>query len=174
MKAMILWRGVSRSAVLMIQSMTIKNQQVTMKCQHVLVPVDLHDPDLRAIETAMEIASRHNARITLMHVIEAIDDGDEDEDEASEFAAFYAELEIDIRRQLMELAKRFQQIGLTVNMEIQVGHGPREIVRYSAAGAVDLIVMRSQTIDLDRPVESLKSASHQVSLFCQCPVLLVK
>ena len=79
MKTMILWRGVSRSAVLMIQSMTNRNQQVTMKCQHVLVPVDLHDPDLRAIETAMEVASRHNARITLMRVIEAIDDGDEDE-----------------------------------------------------------------------------------------------
>ena len=55
-----------------------------------------------------------------------------------------------------------------------VGHGPREIVQYSATRAVDLIVMRSERVDLNRPYERVNTVSHQVSLFCQCPVMLVK
>lgn len=144
-----------------------------MRYGHVLVPVDFSAPDQPAIEAAMEIAAFHKARTTLMYVIEAIDVGDEDDDN-NEFARFYTELEVGIRRQMLEFANRFREAGLTVDVEILVGHGPREIVRYSATGAIDLIVMRSQKVDLDRPYENLTSASHQVCLFCQCPVMLVK
>lgn len=144
-----------------------------MNYRHVLVPVYRSDPDQYAIEAAIEIAAHHRARTTLLYVIEAISDCDEDE-EGSEFDTFYAELEVGIRQKLSELAQRFRQAGLMVDVEIVVGHSPQEIIRYSATGAIDLIVMRSCRIDLSRPYENLMSVSHQVSLFCQCPVMLVK
>jgi nucleotide-binding universal stress UspA family protein len=143
-----------------------------MRYGHVLVPVDLSDPDQHAIAAAIEIAALHKAKTTLMYVIEAIDVGDEDE--GNEFDAFYAELEAGIRQQLLEFAEQFRQAGLEVDVEILIGHRPREIIRYSATGTIDLIVMQSHRIDLNRPYENLTSASHQVGLFCQCPVMLLK
>lgn len=143
-----------------------------MQYRHLLVPVDLMDPDQMTIETAMQLATQHKAQTTLMYVIEAID-ADEDEDDNG-LQSFYAELEAGIREHLATLSERFVAAGLSVQSEIVVGHGPREIVQYSASESVDLIVMRSHRVDLNRPFEKLTSVSHQVSLFCQCPVMLVK
>ena len=144
-----------------------------MQYHHLLVPVDRNGPDPATIDVAFELAMQHHARTTLMYVIEAIDvvtNGDNDDD----LESFYAELEVNIQKKLAGAAQRFEHAGLTVKAEILIGRGAREIVQYSATESVDLIVMRSQRVDLNRPHENLASFSHQVSLFCQCPVMLVK
>lgn len=144
-----------------------------MHYRHLLVPLNFHDPGGTTLQTALDLASQHQAQTTLMYVIEAIDDS-EDDDRENGIQAFYAELEADIREKVGGIAARFEQEGLPVRAEIVVGHGPREIVQYSASESVDLIVMRSERVDLSQPDQRVTSVSHQVSLFCQCPVMLVK
>ena len=104
-----------------------------------------------------------------MYVIEAIDAGDEEE-----LTSFYAEVEDKVRDRLQSLIRRFRQAGLMARPEIVVGHKARTIVQYTATESVDLIVMQSERVDLQHPEPGLNSLSHQVSLFCQCPVMLIK
>ena len=143
-----------------------------MEYQHLLVPIDLNAPDQRALDAAFDLAIQHRARTTMMYVIEAIEEAVDDEED--ELTAFYAELEANVRRRLLELSQRFERAGLVVRPEIVVGRTAGAIVRYSTVEAVDLIVMRSERIDLNHPEQVLTSLSHQVSMFCQCPVMLLK
>ncbi len=139
-----------------------------MPYQHLLVPIDSSDPDQRAQEAALELAVQHQARTTLMYVIEAIDDEEDD------LESFYAEVEGRVRDRLQRVMNQFEQAGLTVRPEIVVGRKARTIVNYTVTESVDLIVMSSERVDLQRPETALNSLSHQVSLFCQCPVMLIK
>ena len=143
-----------------------------MKYQHLLVPIDLSATDERELDAAFDLAIQHGATTTLMYVIEAIDESPDEE--ADELTAFYAELEDTVRIRLQEFSRRFQNAGLEVRPEIVVGRTARVIVQYSATESVDLIVMRSERVDWDRPEKVLNSLSHQVSMFCQCPVMLLK
>lgn len=140
-----------------------------MRYEHLLVPIDWSDRDQRALEAALEMAAQHQARTTLIYVIESIDAGDEEE-----LKSFYAEVEDSVRERLQTLVRRFQQAGLMARPEIVVGHKARTIVQYTATESVDLIVMQSERVDLQHPEQGLSSLSHQVSLFCQCPVMLIK
>lgn len=140
-----------------------------MRYEHLLVPIDWSDRDQRALEAAIEMAAQHQARTTLIYVIEAIDTDDEEE-----LKSFYAEVEDSVRERLQSLVRRFQQAGLMARPEIVVGHKARTIVQYTATESVDLIVMQSERVDLQHPEQGLSSLSHQVSLFCQCPVMLIK
>ena len=141
-----------------------------MNYEHLLVPVDPGDPDEEAIQTALALAAQHHAQTTLLYVIEAIDHSEDDD----EIGRFYAELESRFRQKLSAIVLQYQQAGLPVRSEVVIGHRPREIIQYSATQSVDLIVMRSERVDLSRPDQRVTSVSHQVSLFCQCPVMLVK
>jgi len=140
-----------------------------MPYEHLLVPIDWSDPDLRALDAAIEMATQHQARTTLMYVIEAIDSDEEDDLES-----FYAEVEDNVRERLQSLIRKFQQVGLMAQPEIVVGHKARTIVQYTVTESVDLVVMPSQRVDLQHPEKGLNSLSHQVSLLCQCPVMLIK
>ena len=129
-----------------------------MEYQHLLMPVDLNDPDLAAVDVAFELALQHRARTTLLHEIDS----------------FYAELEASVRIRLEGIIHRFEQSALEAWPEIVVGHRACDIVQYSATQFVDLIIMRSRRVNLNHPHGALTSVSHQVSMFCQCPVMLVK
>lgn len=143
-----------------------------MQYQHLLVPVDLAVPVSSAIETALNMATQHRAKTTLLYVIEAIDSAPDEPDD--EIDRFYAGIEASIQERLAEIARRFEAAGLPVDREVIVGHHVREIVQYSATRSVDLIVMDSQRVDPNHPGRAVASVSHQVSVFSQCPVMLIK
>jgi nucleotide-binding universal stress UspA family protein len=142
-----------------------------MKYEHLLVPVEQTTSE-RAIDAALDLAVRHGADITLIYVIEAIAESAQDTSE--EFADFYAELEQRVRQRLAELARPFQQAGVSVRPEVIVGQKAHAVVQYSVTRSIDLIVMESERCDLTCPESALDSFSHQVSMFCQCPVMLLK
>lgn len=150
-----------------------------MEYQHLLVPVDFRLPDQRALQTAFDLALQHQAHTTLLYVIESIDDDggedeDEDEDEEDELQTFYAQVECKVRKRLVEMVQRFQDAGLEVRLEIVVGRTAHTVIQFSSTEKVDLIVMQAARIDVDRPEQALASVSHQVSLFCPCPLMLLK
>lgn len=134
--------------------------------QHLLVPAGFGEEHEPALEVAYEMASANGARLTLLHVIETIEDAAEEE-----FDEFYSELEANARSRLADIAERFVEAGLTVQQEVLVGKRIRDIVRYSMEQQVDLVVLTSPRFDPQQPQRTL---SYQISLLCQCPVLLVK
>ncbi len=138
--------------------------------QHLLVPVDFTDKNWLALDLTFELAVQNKASVTLLHVIEPIAVEDD-----PEVMAFMASLERRATDDLASMAQRFLDAGVAVEWKSRQGHRAAEIVRYSSERGIDLIVMNSHRIDPDNMSPgSIGTLSHHVSVFCQCPVLLVK
>jgi nucleotide-binding universal stress UspA family protein len=137
--------------------------------QHILIPLDFTEKNLEPLNIAFDLAVVNRARVTLLHVVEQIS-GEADE----ELAAFYTRLRVRAEAELESRSQRFDQVGIVVDCKIRIGRRLHEIVTDSIDRAADLIVMSSHKPDLDRPLQTWATLSYQVSVLCQCPVLLVK
>lgn len=142
--------------------------------QHILIPVDLSSRNVAALDVALEMASRYGARATLFHVVERIDPDEEDDTEDPELRTFYEDLERRAARELQDIALRFSRAGVAVESQVWIGKRVAEIVRFVAEQSVDLVVLTSPPVDAAHPTQGLSSASFQLSVFCSCPVLMVK
>jgi nucleotide-binding universal stress UspA family protein len=105
-----------------------------------------------------------------LHVVETIADEGDDE----ETREFIAMLESKAEEQLGSMAESLRSGGVSVRQEIVLGRRGPEILQYSVDHEIDLVVLSSHKVDLAQPAEGLATLSHQVSMLCQCPVLLVK
>ncbi len=136
---------------------------------HILVPLDFTEKNRLALDTAFEIAAQNKARVTLLHVIEAIEGGED-----AELREFFDRLQQRAEAELESRAQRFSEAGLTVDRKVRLGRRTAEIVQDAADRQADLIVMSSHVIDPARPLQSWGAVSYQVSVLCRCPILLVK
>lgn len=137
--------------------------------RRILVPVDLTEKSLAAVDIAYEFAVRSAAEVTLLHVIETIEHVPFDE-----LKPFYERLEKSARKQLQDFAERFTAHKLPVAHAVIYGHRSQQIIEYAAANSVDLIVIASHRIDPERPGRDWSSISYVVAMTSTCPVLLVK
>jgi universal stress protein A len=137
---------------------------------HLLVPLDFTAKNQAALDIAFEIAEVNAARVTLLHVIERIDEAAEDE----ETSAFYERLRQRADAELESRSQRFLEAGLATEYKLRWGKRAEEIVRFVGERDVDLIVVSSHVIDATQPAKSLATLSYQVSILAPCPVLLVK
>ena len=137
--------------------------------QHILIPLDFTEKNLAALNIAFDLAVVNHARVTLLHVVESLS-GEADE----ELAQFYARLRVRAESELESRSQRFDDAGLAVDCKIRIGHRLPEIVTDSVERGADLIVMSSHKPDPTRPLQTWATLSYQVSVLCQCPVLLVK
>ncbi len=135
----------------------------------ILVPVDFTDKNRAAIRAAAELAKQDAAQVTLLHVIETIPYVEEDE-----LTDFYETLRRRASRELATLAEPLSSDGIHVSEDIVRGKTAAQIVHYAIDQAIDLVVVSSHKIQLDQPPRGLASVSYQVSILCQCPVLMVK
>ncbi len=137
--------------------------------KHILIPLDFTEKNDPAIAIAREMASSAGSRLTLLHVIEAIE-GAADQ----EMQEFYQALEGRARRSLARLQLDLAKQQLEAETAIVFGQRTEEIVRFAAEGAVDLIVMSSRKLDPGSPMQPWPTISHKVAVFSPCPVLLVR
>jgi nucleotide-binding universal stress UspA family protein len=135
----------------------------------ILVPVDLSEKSLPAIDLAFEFARQSGAEVVLLHVIETIEHV-----QFEELKPFYDRLEDSASKALKDLSERFRSNKLKVDQVIVYGHRTKEIVAYAASNGSDLIVMASHRIDPDRPGHDWSSISYATAILAPCPVLLVK
>jgi nucleotide-binding universal stress UspA family protein len=140
--------------------------------QNMLVPVDFSAKNWAALDVAFETAVHNKAAVTLLHVIEAIDTGDFDDD--PDVKDFYTRLEDRAKRELETMGQRFVEADIDVHEKIRFGKRAAEIVKYSDDHVIDLIVMSSHTIEPESRTSTIVTLSYQVSLICRCPILLVK
>lgn len=140
--------------------------------QNILVPVDFTEKNWKALDVVFETAVHNEAAVTLLHVIEVIDDGDFEDD--PDVRDFYTRMEDRSKRELETMSQRFVEAGIDTQLKTRFGKRVAEIVRYSAEHSSDLIVMSSHPLADRRTGTSIVTLSYQVSLLCECPILLVK
>lgn len=135
----------------------------------ILVPIDLSEKSLAAVDLAYEFAAQSGAEVILMHVIETIEHVQFDE-----LKPFYERLDNSARKGLQEFSERFVSNNLRVSQALVYGHRTKEIVDFAIQNRIDLIIMASHRIDPDRPGHDWSSISYAVAILSPCPVLLVK
>jgi len=137
--------------------------------KHILVPIDLSGRHARALTAALALARQSRARVTLLHVIQSVQNIP-----PGELGDFYRELARASLRKLERVAKRFQAKRVGVRTELTIGEPAREIVRLAAQRRADLVVMGSHEVRPGRPSTGWGTTSYKVGIFCRCPILLVK
>ena len=135
----------------------------------ILVPLSLNEHANDVVEAGAELAQRHSASLTLLHVIEEIE-GLEGEETDSFYQGLRERAEASLSGWAEELTKR----GLDVEQEILIGKRGPTIVRCAENLGIDLILVGSHKIDPDDPAHSLGTTSHQVALMAGCHVMLVR
>lgn len=140
--------------------------------QNILVPVDFTKKNWAALDVVFETAIHNKAPVTLLHVIEEIDDGEFEED--PDVKDFYRRMEERSNRELESMSQRFVEAGIDIQLKVRFGKRIAEIVKYSVDHPIDLIVMSSHPLVDRNPATSVVTLSYQVSLLCECPILLVK
>ncbi len=140
--------------------------------KNVLVPVDFAEKNWAALDVAFEVAVNNKAAVTLLHVIETIDEGELDAD--PDVTEFYRRLKQRAARELETMGQRFIESGVEVHEKIRFGKRAPEIVKFAEDHSTDLIVMSSHPLNEANPSATVVTLSYQVSLLCSCPILLVK
>jgi universal stress protein A len=137
--------------------------------KNILVPTDFLDNDQHALDIAVRLCSMDNGKISLLHVIEIIQNTT-----FEEFKDFYSGLEKRSFKGLNAIIARLDTKEMTVEPGVVYGNRTREIVRYAEENNADLIIMRSHRVDLEEQSQGWGTISYKVSILAQCPVLLVK
>jgi len=137
--------------------------------KHVLVPLDFTDKNNSALRIAVQLAQQNHARVTLLHVIETIQYAEDEE-----VAAFYEKLKTRARANLALCAERFENGKTPVSTKIVMGDTARGIISYAMTKDIDLVVLSSHKVRLNETPRGWATMSYQVSILCQCPVMLVK
>jgi nucleotide-binding universal stress UspA family protein len=137
--------------------------------QRILVPVDLTEKSMAAVDLAFEFAAQSGAEVILLHVIETIEHVQFDE-----LKPFYERLENSARNGLQECSERFDANDMKIEQAVVYGHRTKAIVDFAVENRMDLIIMASHRIDADRPGHDWSSISYAVAILSPCPVLLVK
>lgn len=110
--------------------------------QHILLAIDFFDQQIRVAERAKDLAERYGAKLSVIHVVDAMPIGDP----ANDMLVPY---EIDLTQQFIELGhKKLQDLAekLAIPKEriwLETGSPKQEIIRVAEENAVDLIVVGS-------------------------------
>jgi nucleotide-binding universal stress UspA family protein len=137
--------------------------------RNILVPTDLTDRTVAALEAAGGIGRQENARVTLLHVIETVAGTD-----FAELSSFYRVLE----RRAGDRLKAFvaQTAGRAPEPAVEIVYGSRveEVLRFVRENGVDLVVLASHPVDASQPSGGLGTMSYRLGALAPCSVLLVK
>ncbi len=135
--------------------------------RRVLVPVDFTRKNVRAVKIAAKVASARGAALTLLHVIERVDAGDD-----AALTAFYRGLEKNARTKMGALLTSAGKVP--AHAEIVYGNRVDEVLRLADENRTDLIVMGSHRVDRRHPGQNWGTISYKIGILARCPVLLVK
>ncbi len=137
--------------------------------RNILIPVDLSERSARAIDAAASLADSGGASITLLHVIEAIQDVEDEE-----VRGFYEKIREKAKDTLGRWASSLSAKGHKVDIQIIFGKRGAEILRYADQQDIDLMILTTHAIDREKLEEGFGTLSHQLALFADCAVLLVR
>jgi nucleotide-binding universal stress UspA family protein len=137
--------------------------------KNILVPTDLSSKSIKALEIALNMADKEDSRITLLHVIEKIEDSD-----GEEFKDFYDKLADKARLKMQKIIASHSIKGLRIANEIIFGSRVGEIVDFASKNHADLIILGSHQVTRVDAVDGWATISYKVGILAPCPVMLVK
>lgn len=137
--------------------------------RRILVPVDFTPKNERALARARQMAEQAAGEVTLVHVVETL----EDELDA-DLANFYRRLEAKAEEKMAPTLAGLGEGGFGKRSAIVLGHRARAIADFAEHERVDLIVLSSHRVDPDKPGHDWMTISYKVAILARCPVLLVK
>lgn len=136
---------------------------------HVLVPTDLTEKSMKSLDIALKLYNGDNGRVTLLHVIETIQD-----DEGEDFEGFYNKLKKRALKTMDKMVGRYSQEHLSLEVRLVFGNRVAEIIKFSEEEGVDLIVLSSHPIDPANLTHGWGTISYKVGILANCPVMLIK
>jgi nucleotide-binding universal stress UspA family protein len=135
----------------------------------ILVPVDFTPKNERALRQARELAALTSGEITLVHVVETLED-----ELDTDLAGFYRRLEAKAEAKMAPTLASLGESGFSKRSAIVLGHRARAIADFAEDEKIDLIVLSSHRVDPDKPGHDWMTISYKVAILARCPVLLVK
>lgn len=132
--------------------------------RHLMVPVDLSDRHDRALRMAQALAADRRTRVTLLHVVQRVQ-----EITVGELEGFYRRLVETSERRLRQLARPLAERGIDVRTEVRIGEPAAEIVRAALRERVDALVMGSHKVRPGSRAHGWGTTSYKVGIFSQCP-----
>jgi nucleotide-binding universal stress UspA family protein len=135
----------------------------------ILIPVDLSSTNEYVLDTARDLAVPDRTDLQLLHVIETLQD-----EEPGEMDDFYKELREEAEEKMQGWAGMLADHGFEVQSTIVYGERGPEVTRVAEEDEVDLIVLRSHTVDRDESEANVGTVSHQIAVFAPCSVYLVR
>jgi nucleotide-binding universal stress UspA family protein len=137
--------------------------------KHILVPTDLTERDQKTIEIAIKMAQENSAVVTLLHVIETIDDTD-----SEDFQKFYKQLGVKAGKKMDKIISEYRKGAIPIEKKILYGKRVNEILGFADSNQIDLIILSSHKLDLENASEGWGTISFKVGVLSHCPVMLVK
>ena len=147
-------------------------QEILMLVQHMLVPVDFSPYAEQAVEYAIGLAQKLQARLTLLHVVDTTPLGVV-EGAAMLPPSYWQALDMDLAQRLEEPLTRVQNRGLHGETVIVHGTPFQTIIETARDKGVDLIVMGTHgRTGLTHVL--LGSVAEKVVRLAPCPVLVTR
>lgn len=141
--------------------------------KHILVPIDFSTESTRALKSAVQLASRYAATVTLVHVVEPIfythDFGYGPVRRQRPNEGFIRHT----RQRLHILRRRHVDAALTCKVMIKSGSAFDQIAKAAEELDADLIVMPTRGFTHRQPGE-IGSTAERVVRHAPCPVLTVR
>jgi nucleotide-binding universal stress UspA family protein len=137
--------------------------------KHILVPSDLTERNRKAMDIAVKMALVNEASITLLHVVETMEEADSDD-----FKKFYKQLGSRANKVIDKLIAQYGPKSVSIEKQILYGKRVFEIINFAAEHQVDLIIMSSHKLDPENAAEGWGTISFKVGVLSHCPVMLVK
>ncbi len=143
-----------------------------MATQHFLVPIDFSEYADHALEYAMTLAGKLDARITLLHVLQSVALGGADMGVTLPYS-YLETLEAEIRSTLESYRTRITAAGLEGTAVLVHGAPFHEIIEIAKAQQVDLIIMGTHGRTGFGHL-FLGSVAEKVVRLAPCPVLVAR
>ena len=135
----------------------------------ILVPVDFTPKNERALDAARELATAAGGEITLVHVVETLED-----ELDGDLREFYARLEQRAAERMAESLAKLGKGTFGRRSAIVLGHRARAVIDYAQKEGIELIVLSSHRVDPDHPGADWMTISYRIAILARCPVMLVK
>jgi len=143
-----------------------------MTAEHILVPTDLSEYADQALDYAIELAQKLQARLTLLHIIDTTPLGVV-EGAAMLPPSYWQELETGIEQSMEESLKRLHDVGLQGETIIIHGVPFQSIIDTVKDRGTDLIVMGTHgRTGLTHVL--MGSVAERVVRLAPCPVLVTR
>jgi universal stress protein A len=137
--------------------------------QRILVPTDFSKKSKKALDIAVNIASRKKGVIYLLHVIEIISDTT-----FEEFKDFYNNLEKRAEKHMDAILTQRQESRTDIRCDIVYGKRTQEILKFVIDNKIDLIIMPSHKLDMKDLSQGWGTISYKIGILSPCPVMLIK